>query len=106
LLLTEKNKISAAEHMIDELVKYILANPTLSDTMTIPGQEIRRANRVQVSNAFNEYANFLVSKVPTTVITMIAQPRTRGTSASADKQAWITSTKNTLPWWIPPKNLA
>jgi hypothetical protein len=73
LLLTEKNKISAAKHMIDELVKYISANPTLSDTMTIPGQEIRRANRVQVSNAFDGYANFLVSKVPTTVITNPAQ---------------------------------
>jgi hypothetical protein len=74
LLLTEKTKISAAEHMTDtKLLKYILANPTVSDTMTIPGQEIRRANRVQVSNAFNGYANFLVSKVPTTVITNPAQ---------------------------------
>jgi hypothetical protein len=73
LLLMEKHKISAAEHMIDELVKYISANPTLSATMTIPGQEIRRANRVQVSNAFDGYANFLVSKVPTTVITNPAQ---------------------------------
>jgi hypothetical protein len=73
LLLTEKNKISTSKHMIDKLVKYISANPTLSDTMTIPGQEIRRANRVQVSNAFDEYANFLVSKVPTTVIINPAQ---------------------------------
>jgi hypothetical protein len=73
LLLTEKTMISAAEHMIDEYVKYISANPNLSDMITIPGQEIRCANRVQVSNAFDGYANFLVSNVPTTVITNPAQ---------------------------------
>jgi O-succinylbenzoate synthase len=59
--------------MIDELVKYISANPTVTATMTIPGQEIRRANRVQVSNTFDGYANFLVLKVPTTVIAKPAQ---------------------------------
>jgi hypothetical protein len=63
----EKIKISAAEQMIDELVKYILAHPKLSDMMIIPGQVIHCANHIQVSNAFDGYANFLVSKVPATL---------------------------------------
>jgi hypothetical protein len=59
--------------MINELVKYIVADPTLSNMIPIPGQAIRRTNRLQVSNAFDGHANFLVSKVPTNVITNTAQ---------------------------------
>lgn len=68
LLLTDKTKISAAEQMIDALVKYLRLNPNVAQTMTIPGQMIHRTNRVQVSSEFDGYAQFLVSKVPTTLI--------------------------------------
>jgi hypothetical protein len=59
--------------MINKLVKYIVADPTLSNMIPIPGQAIHRTNRLQVSNAFDGHANFLVSKVPTSVITNTAQ---------------------------------
>jgi hypothetical protein len=45
LLLMERSKMGAAEHMIDELItKHIKANPDLSNEIMIEGEEIRRAN--------------------------------------------------------------
>jgi hypothetical protein len=64
LLLTEKKHIGAAEYMIDELIQYIKNNPDVNNETTIPGDEIRRTNRVNVSNHFNGYNDFLGSKVP------------------------------------------
>jgi hypothetical protein len=67
LLLTEKKHIGAAEHMIDELIQYIKTNPDVDNETTILGDEIRRTNRVKVSQHFNGYNAFLGSKVPQTV---------------------------------------
>jgi len=69
LLLTERNKMGDAEHMIDEFIAYIKANPEISNTLSIEGEEVRRANRIQTSNEFNGYKSFLLSKVPSTITT-------------------------------------
>jgi hypothetical protein len=65
--LTEKKHIGAAEHMIDELIQYITNNPDVNNETTILGDEIRRTNRVKVSQYSNGYNDFLGSKVPQTV---------------------------------------
>jgi hypothetical protein len=51
LLLTDKKKLRAAEqHMIDELIEYIhTTNPDITAATTILGEEIRRANWVNVT---------------------------------------------------------
>jgi hypothetical protein len=53
LLLTDKKKLRAAEHMIDELIEYIHTNPDVTAATTILGEEIRRANRVNVTKSFS-----------------------------------------------------
>jgi hypothetical protein len=73
LLLTDSMKLAHAEHMIDELVKHIATHPEIEKEVSINGEEVRRANRIKVSNAFHGYTDFLVSKVPTVIITNPAQ---------------------------------
>jgi hypothetical protein len=73
LLLTDKTKLGAAEHVIDELIKYIAINPNLKTEIAIAGEDVRRANRIKVSKAFYGYTDFLVSKVPTVITTNPAQ---------------------------------
>jgi hypothetical protein len=63
LLLTNKNNLHAAEHMIDGQIKYI------TDDITIPAERIQRANRIQTSNKFEGYMAFLLSKVSTMITT-------------------------------------
>jgi hypothetical protein len=69
LLLTNKNNLHAAEHMIDGLIKYIDTEPDITNDITIPGERIRRTNRILTSNKFEGYTAFLLSKVPTTITT-------------------------------------
>jgi hypothetical protein len=59
--------------MIDELIKYIANHPNLSNEISIEGVDVRQANRIKVSNEFSGYANFLATKVPTTITTNPAQ---------------------------------
>jgi hypothetical protein len=47
LLLTDKTKLSNAEHMIDELVKYIANHPNLSNEISIGGVDVRRGKSNQ-----------------------------------------------------------
>jgi hypothetical protein len=46
LLLTNKNNLHAAEHMIDGLIKYIDTEPNITNNITISGERIRCANRI------------------------------------------------------------
>jgi hypothetical protein len=73
LLLTESSKLSHAEHMIDELLKYIAANPHIDAEVSLIGEEVRRANRIKVSHTFHGYTDFLASKVPTVITANPAQ---------------------------------
>jgi carotenoid cleavage dioxygenase-like enzyme len=59
--------------MIDELVKYIATRPDIDAEVLMHGEEVRRANRIKVSNAFNGYADFLATKVPAIITTNPAQ---------------------------------
>jgi hypothetical protein len=70
LLLTDKKKLRAAEHMIDELIEHIHTNADITAVTTILGEEIRHSNRVNVTmKSFSGYNDFLVTKVPQMVIT-------------------------------------
>jgi hypothetical protein len=69
LLLTDSTKLVHAEHMIDVLVTYIATHPEIEREVAIIGEEVRRANRIKVSNAFHGYTDFLLSKVPSTITT-------------------------------------
>ena len=69
LLLTNKNNLHAAEHMIDDLIKYINTATDITDDISIDGEGIRRANRIRTSNEFDGYTAFLRSKVPSTITT-------------------------------------
>jgi hypothetical protein len=66
--LTDKKKIGAApEHMIDELIQFIKTNLDFNNETTILGEEIQCAkNRVNITQSFTGYNNFLESKVPQT----------------------------------------
>jgi hypothetical protein len=98
LLLTNKNKLHTAEHMIDDLIKYINTATDITDDISIAGEGIRRANRIQTSNKFDGYTAFLRSKVPS-MITINPAP-----NAWAKRREPMTMdyTNNNYPP-LPPK---
>jgi hypothetical protein len=69
LLLTNKKNLHAAEHMIDDLIKYINTDPDITNDLSMTGERIRRANKIRTSNEFEGYTAFLLSKVPSTITT-------------------------------------
>jgi hypothetical protein len=71
--LTDKTKLGAAEHVIDELIKYIAIHSNLQTEITIDGEDVRRAKCVKVSNDFHGYTDFLASKVPNMITTNPAE---------------------------------
>jgi hypothetical protein len=46
LLLTNKNNLHAAEHMIDDIIKYDNTATDITNDLLIAGERIRRANRI------------------------------------------------------------
>ena len=78
LLLTDRKKIEVAENTIDDVIQYIESNPDVKNETTILGEEIRRANWVNITESFTGgYNNFLESKAPQMVVT---NPFQNGTS--------------------------
>jgi hypothetical protein len=51
----------------------LLSHNDLEFNLSIGGEFVHRANQIKVSNTFNGYTDFLVSKVPKTITTNPAQ---------------------------------
>jgi hypothetical protein len=73
LLLINKMHLASTEYMIDELLKCVANKPNLAFDLSIGGEVVHRANQIKVSNTFNGYTDFLVSKVPKNITTNPAQ---------------------------------
>jgi hypothetical protein len=69
LLLTNRNNLHAAKHMIDDLIKYIYTDPDITNDLSMNGERIRRANRICTSNEFKGYMAFPLSKLPSIITT-------------------------------------
>jgi hypothetical protein len=55
--------------MIDDLLRHVHQHSDLYERLLIPGEQLRRANKVRISSEFDGYTAFLTSKVPTTITT-------------------------------------
>jgi uncharacterized protein with PhoU and TrkA domain len=56
----DKNKMEAAEHMADNLLKDTKTHPK-SKTIAFDGKEICHASQIKTSNNFEGYTDFLMT---------------------------------------------